>query len=254
MQQEVNMRVDMVFSGFPGKLRTAFMEWSSIIYFESGGKKILFDCGGTNRRQHLLPRLAELGLKPEDIDIIVFSHFHADHVMNYDFFPRARMILHETEAAWAEKGTDPIQPLFYYQGVIKTGRLETVTEGDVIVPGATVVHLPGHTPGCMGLLLEAAGMPKTLLAGDAIKNLTELSLGSAGMSLDPVATRNSVAKGRSLAERIIPGHDRILRVEKTRCYAETYATETILVPAGTVDEGERRINITLEPTSLAIKE
>lgn len=248
------MRIEVVFSGFPGKLRTGFMEWSSIIYFESGNRKILFDCGGSNRRMSLLPRLAELHIKPEDIDTLIISHFHTDHVFNYDFFPNARIIMHETEAAWAEKGTDIVQPLYYYKGITASGRLETVKEGVDIVPGATAIHLPGHTPGCMGILLTAPGMPKTLLAGDAIKNLTELARGSAGMSLDPVATRNSVAKGRSIAERIIPGHDRTLRVDKKYCYAETYANETILIPAGTADEGERRINIVLEPTSLAIEE
>ncbi len=248
------MRIEMVFTGFPGKLRTGFLEWSAVVYFEAGGKKALFDCGGSNRRMSLLPRLAELGIKPEEIDTLVFSHFHEDHVYNFDFFPNARMIMHEDEAAWAEKGTDIVQPRFYYKGIQATGRLETVKEGAEVVPGATAVHLPGHTPGCMGLLLTAPGMPKTLLAGDAIKNLTELARGSAGMSLDPVATRNSVAKGRAMAQRVIPGHDRILWVDEKHCYADNYGHETVIIPAGTVDEGERRINLVLEPTSLAIQE
>jgi hypothetical protein len=33
------MRIEVLFTGFPGKLRTGFMEWSSVVYFESNGKK-----------------------------------------------------------------------------------------------------------------------------------------------------------------------------------------------------------------------
>jgi glyoxylase-like metal-dependent hydrolase (beta-lactamase superfamily II) len=248
------MRVEVLFTGFPGKLRTGFMEWSSVVYFESGGKKVLFDTGGTGKRITLLPRLAEAGAKPEDIDILVFSHFHADHVYNFQYFPNARIIMHKKEAAWAEKGEDVIQPPFFYEAVKATGRLETVDEGAEIAPGATALHLPGHTPGCLGLLLSARDMPKTVLAGDAIKNLLELATGNAGMSLDPVATARSAAKVRSLAERVIPGHDRVLRVDKDRCYAEDFVHETIVIPGGVLQKGERCIDLVLEQTSLAVQE
>lgn len=53
---------------------------SSAYLLEAGGKKILVDCGpGT------LARLSQAGFKPEELDAIFITHFHADHTS--DLFP-----------------------------------------------------------------------------------------------------------------------------------------------------------------------
>ena len=246
------MRVETVFSGFPGKLLSGYMEWSAVVFIEAGGKKILFDTGGTGKRADLCPRLAALGVKPEDINLLALSHFHSDHVYNFQYFSNAAICMHEAEMAYAQQGDDPWQPPFFYDAIKATGRLQGVREGQELAPGVGVLHLPGHTPGCMGLLLTAAGMPATVLAGDAVKNIVELATGGAAMSIDQDATRKSIQKVRSVAERVIPGHDRTLLLEKDRVVAATAARETIVVPAGVVDTEARRLELTLEPTWLPL--
>lgn len=247
------MRIDMVFSGFPGKMETGFMEWSAVVLVREGGKCLLFDTGGTGKRVSILPRLAELGVSPTDIDIVFLSHFHSDHVYNFDYFSNAVFHLHEAEIPYAAKGQDPWQPPYFFAGLKATGRLISTREGDAILPGAAAVHLPGHTPGGMGLLLTTPDMPTTMIAGDAVKNLWELATGGAAMSLDQEATSDSIRKVRDMADRVIPGHDRILHVEKDRIVAVTTARETIVVPMGVVDaDAPRRLELTLEPTWLPI--
>lgn len=246
------MRLEMVFSGFPGRMTTGYMEWSAVVFLETNNKRILFDTGGTGKRVNLVPRLKELGVTPEEIDTLVFSHFHSDHVYNFDLFPKATMYIHKTEAAYAEKGDDPWQPPFFFKGITATGRLQCLKEGDSLAPGVEVLHLPGHTPGCMGLLLTAPDMPATVIAGDAVKNIAELATGGAAMSLDQEATSKSICKVRDVAKRVIPGHDRILCVEDDRIVAQTAARETILVPAGVVGPDIRCLELTLEPTWLPI--
>lgn len=246
------MRVETVFSGFPGKLLSGYMEWSAVIFVACEGKKILFDTGGTGKRADLCPRLAALGVAPEEIDLLVISHFHSDHVYNFQYFSNASILMHEEEMAYAQKGEDPWQPPFFYDAVKATGRLQGVREGQELASGVSVLHLPGHTPGCMGLLLTDQGMPATVLAGDAVKNIVELATGGAAMSIDQEATRKSIQKVRSVAERVIPGHDRILHLEKDRVVAASAARETIVVPAGVVDKEQRRLELTLEPTWLPL--
>lgn len=248
------MRMEMVFRGFPGKMHTGYMEWSAVVLVEADGKTILFDAGGTGKRVTILPRLLELGVRPEDVDILALSHFHSDHVYNFDYFPNAVILLHEAEIAYAEQGRDPWQPPFFFAGIKATGRLQSVREGDSLAGGVDVFSLPGHTPGCMGLLLESPDMPRTMLAGDAVKNLWELATGGAAMSLDQKATSRSIMKVRDVAERVIPGHDRMLALEKDRVVAVTAARETIVVPAGVVDPEPRCLELTLEPTWLPLTE
>jgi len=251
------MSITRIFTGFPGTLVAGYMEWSTCVLIQLLGKNILFDTGGTGRRVHLCPKLAYCGLRPEDVDILCISHFHSDHIYNFDYFTNAAILLHTAEIAYIEEnltnGGDPWQPLFLYAPLKESGRLKGVKEGDVVAPGASIVHLPGHTPGSMGLLLEDGSIPATLLAGDAVKNIAELASGRAPMSKNEEATASSIRKARSIAQHIIPGHDRPLLVEKDCIRALEAARETIIVPANVVDtDAVRRLELTLEPSTLPI--
>ncbi len=247
------MRLEIVFRGFPGKLLSGYMEWSTVALLQSGGKTILFDTGGTGKRVDLLPRLASLGVAPEQVDILFLSHFHSDHAYNFDLFPNAEILLHKDEIPHIEKDADPWQPRFLYDPIKKTGRLRAVGEGDYIASGASVVHLPGHTPGCMGLILEHPSMPVTILAGDAVKNIAELARGAAAMSMDQLATSTSIRKVRDIAQRVIPGHDRILNIESDRILAECSVEETIIIPPGVANpDSPRHLELKLEQTWLPI--
>lgn len=246
------MRIEIVSQGFPGKMTTGYMGWSSVVFIEQQGRNILFDTGGTDLRVDLCPRLASLGVRPEDIDCLVVSHFHLDHVYNYDYFTRAEIVLHEAEIAYAKEGRDPWQPHHMLAPILESGRLRGAREGEILAPGVFTLHLPGHTPGCLGLVLEDPAIPTTLVAGDAIKTIAEMATGRAPMTTDARATLRSVRKAKAMAKRVIPGHDRVLRLEEDRVVAETAARRTIVIPPDVVDNGTARtLELTLEPTWLA---
>ncbi|MEL6689285.1 MAG: MBL fold metallo-hydrolase [Pseudomonadota bacterium] len=63
---------------------------SSGYLVEVAGQKLLFDCGGG-----VVSRLLEIGVAPDAIDILVLSHLHSDHMIDY-----ARLI----HAAWDMSG------------------------------------------------------------------------------------------------------------------------------------------------------
>ncbi len=246
------MRIEMVFQGFPGKLPRGYMGWSSVVYIEVGGTKIVFDTAGPVKRCDLRARLKELGTSADEIDILVLSHFHDDHVYSLDYFSKARILLHAKEAAWVLSDPDAFSiPKYLYPALVSTGRLQLISDDVEIAPGVQTMLVPGHTPGSMALVLREDNKPTTVLAGDAVKNLAELASGTVGMSLDNEASARSIAKIRDLAEVVIPGHDRMLRVEPDRIVAGPAIQETIVLAPGIVDRDRPRcFELVIEPSWL----
>ena len=249
------MKINVLFQGFPGRMTRGYMGWSSIVYVEHAGHKLLFDTGGMGERPELRKRFADQGLRMQEIDILVLSHFHHDHVMSFDYFEKARILLHEKEAQWVLSNPDDWPtPRYLFEAVQNTGRLELVRNDEEIFPGVQTLLTPGHTPGCMSLVLRDKGMPTTVLAGDAIKNMTELATGQVAMSRDNAASARSIRRIREIAQIVVPGHDRILQVTPDRIIATTSCHEVITVPQGVVDpNAPKEIELVLEPTSMPVQ-
>ncbi|WP_337998279.1 MBL fold metallo-hydrolase [Oleispirillum naphthae] len=245
------MKITPLFQGFPGKMTTGYLGWSSVVLFEQDGRKVLFDTGGIDKRVDLCRDLHAVGVSEDEIDILVVSHFHVDHVYNFDYFRNAEILLHVNEIAYAEEGKDPWQPSYMLDAIKRTGRLRGIEDGSMVIPGLTALHLPGHTPGCIGLAAQADDGTLTVATGDAVKTLAEMATGRAPMTIDAEATLKSVKRVRALASTVIPGHDRMLRIERDRVVAVSPTTRTIVIPAGVADpEQPRTIELRLEPTSL----
>ncbi len=117
----------------------------------------------------LLPNLACVGVNPDDIDIVVCSHFHPDHCGCNQFFKKATILAHakEIEAAKAAGAEtvgylradwdhgQPMDPVNGERDVFGDGRL-------VLIP------LPGHTPGTLGAAVHLDRDGSFLLASDAV--------------------------------------------------------------------------------------
>ena len=246
------MKYEVIVQGFPGKRLSGSLAWSSATYIEAGKEKILFDTGGPNVRSSIKKHLQAKGVAPDEITMLIISHFHDDHVRNFDYFPKAQIFLHEIDANWA--ATEPEDfavPLGLLDIIKKTGRLELVKQDGELIPGVETMLVPGHTPGSMAVFLHHDSMPVTALTGDAVKNLAELATGVVSHSKNPEVSAASIKKIRDKAQIVIPGHDRILEITKDRIIAKTAARQTIVVPANVVDKGERFLELTLEPTWLS---
>jgi glyoxylase-like metal-dependent hydrolase (beta-lactamase superfamily II) len=115
-------------------------------------------------------QLAKLGVDPRDIDYVVLTHMHFDHVGGVRHFPGARILVRRAEL---EKAFVPpknseflyLRPDFDVPNI----RYETI-DGDmdyVICPGVTLISTPGHSAGSQSILVETeAG--RVLYAGDAL--------------------------------------------------------------------------------------
>jgi glyoxylase-like metal-dependent hydrolase (beta-lactamase superfamily II) len=126
---------------------------------------------------HLIDNLKASGYRPEDVDAVLITHMHGDHVCGLSkagtrLFPNATVYASEVEIAYwlmsapndpaAEQKKGTQQMLQPYQGVLKGFK-----PGTVLFPGVTAIATPGHTPGHTSYLFQSAGQ-NFLALGDIV--------------------------------------------------------------------------------------
>ena len=110
----------------------------------------------------LAEQLQQVGLKPEDIDVLGISHMHGDHVGQAAEFTKARLVIGKADFEQTAGKDDPFGP---WRGQGKPVELLTADK-DIFGDGSVVaLHLPGHTPDHLALLVNLKSGP-VLLTGD----------------------------------------------------------------------------------------
>lgn len=174
--------------------------------------EFLYD--NTTDEQYLDASMGRLGLRPEDITTVVASHLHYDHAGNLGLFAGtgARILAHEKEVEGAT-GFDGDFLGAHIKRDYQDVSIETVSGDTEIAPGVTLLELPGHTWGTMGLLVNLPHTGPLIFTSDAVymrESYGPPAVGSpiAWSSLDWL---RSVERVRALAEKhnamVVFGHD-----------------------------------------------
>jgi glyoxylase-like metal-dependent hydrolase (beta-lactamase superfamily II) len=167
----------------------------------------------------LAERLADVGVKAEDVDVVTLGHLHWDHAGGTSRFPNARFVLQRRELEFAAidvPGNKFVTNGFRIEDVVDAlklkwdGRLEVV-DGDAEgwQNGIDLYLTPGHTAGTMTVCL-ATVKGRVCYTSDAVysyRNLEEnLPLGIAVL---PQEMFESFAKIRRVLRggKLVPGHD-----------------------------------------------
>lgn len=120
-----------------------------------------------SQEKHVLKHLAELGLQPGDIDLLICTHFDVDHAGYHDAFPQAECIVQRTHYELARSGHARFaaarahwdHPALRYR----------LIDGDYeLLPGLTLLETSGHARGHQSVLLDLPETGKLLLAIDAV--------------------------------------------------------------------------------------
>jgi glyoxylase-like metal-dependent hydrolase (beta-lactamase superfamily II) len=155
----------------------------------TGKQRILVDAGagswwGGGVLGRLEGSLRGAGYTPEEIDIVLITHLHSDHVGGLTtqdgkrVFPNADVYVAKAESDFwlsteiAAKAPKDVQPFFQSARAIaapyiKAGKWHTFNGSETIVDGMQLVPLPGHTPGHTGYEFSSKGQ-KILFCGDII--------------------------------------------------------------------------------------
>ena len=162
-------------------------------YVRSEGKTILIDTGMGpgphphlgNKRGNLLTQLSHTGITPEDVDVVLHTHLHPDHVgWNVDYssdtltpyFPNARYLGPKLDWEYFSRPEILENARHITENVIPLDDLGLIEfiEGEHQVTGdITTFDTPGHTPGHQITLISSQG-EKAAIIGDLIHNPVQI--------------------------------------------------------------------------------
>ena len=139
------------------------MVWDTGFPAETKDKPMVQDGGTFQIDRTLADQLQQLGIKPEDVDILGISHMHGDHLGQAAQFTNARLVIGKGDFEMlADKPEDMLK------GWRAEGKQVTLASSDVDIFGdgsVVALHLPGHTPDHLALLVRLKSGP-VLLTGD----------------------------------------------------------------------------------------
>lgn len=155
-------------------------------------------------RQTAAGALAALGLTPLDIDLVILSHGHIDHVGSLHLFAHAPILMTAIERSDARPAYfGSARPLDWPKA-----RYSLIDTDTPVCTGLTLIPTPGHTPGHLSAILDLPQTGRVILAADAINRASEPGEGFAD-ARDPAGAQASAARLVALAPKalLIWGHD-----------------------------------------------
>ena len=151
---------------------------TQLVLIDTGAGALYGDCCGK-----LLANLRAAGYAPEQVDVVLLTHLHKDHVGGVDAggkpaFPNAVVRAAGADADyWLSKDQRAAAPAFltsFFDSAVASlapytaaGRFQPFAPGATLLPGIRAVAEPGHTPGHSGYLVEDGGRA-LLVWGDVV--------------------------------------------------------------------------------------
>jgi len=137
---------------------------------DTGAEKILFDTG--LNAGGITTALADAGVTPEEIDVVVLTHMHGDHIggmtndsgaatfANARYVTAAREYDHWTGLPEGNGGADNVRAKVAPQAE----KMSFIEDGGTVASGVTGMAAFGHTPGHMVYMIESGGQQLLLTA------------------------------------------------------------------------------------------
>jgi len=239
--------------------------WTGIVLVR-GEKNVLIDSSHLEPEECLLPALAETGLAPSDIDWLLCTHVHGDHIGGHHSLHEKFGVKVATLAAAADALRDPVKvavrvrtrfphnsppPQSYLKGVEPDLLL---SEGELLEGRFRVVAAPGHDDDCLVWIDTRTGSAFT---GDSLQANGTVCQGVA-FYRDLAAYRATLEKlGREPVENIVCGHDYdgigdVIKGREASAAAIRYSADRVKLYGGRIAEYLRAgVPVEDEPVSLA---
>jgi glyoxylase-like metal-dependent hydrolase (beta-lactamase superfamily II) len=156
---------------------------------------------GGGRLTMLEDGLAQIGVRPSDIVLVINTHLHFDHAGGNTrlgangaveiSFPNATYIIKRGEYEYATHPNERTAASYFgrnYTPIEAAGKVEFVSREKEIVKGIRVISTPGHTPSHQSILIESAG-ERAFYLGDLVPTHAHLPLPwIMGYDVEPLVT------------------------------------------------------------------
>jgi len=195
-----------------------------IWYIEGGGERILVDAGGDveymwNIRaipardiETVESGLGKLGISPDDIDLVILTHLHQDHVGQAFRFHKARFVIQRNELDFA-RDPHPSVAASYNKRFFKGLNFEVVNGDTKISEGISVISTPGHSMGGQSVCVETAQGTAIISGICSIRDNFEppppvtLPVIAPGVHTNVLEAYDSLLKIKEMADIVVPSHD-----------------------------------------------
>ncbi len=162
--------------------------------------------------------LSKIGLKPEDIEVVIVTHLHRDHIALARLFCKARFIVQKKEFEYA-RNPHPIDAAVYDRTLFEDLAFEFVDGEQEIIPGVSVFLSPGHTVGGQSIEVNTSA-GRAIITGfcsqlstfeqtEAMKK-KGWQVGIPLLHHDVKAAYDSVLTVKKRADILVPLHDAFL--------------------------------------------
>ena len=161
--------------------------WEGSSYLvEDSGEAVLIDCGSHLGLEKLLENIGKCGIKPEQIRTIICTQGHFDHVEAAAHlkpeYENIKLAIHKADKTAVESGDRErtCASFFYDEPFHLPCNAEITLKGEEEISvgkiSLRIIHLPGHSPGHIGILTEISGL-KLMFTGSTLHGAYGLRVG-----------------------------------------------------------------------------
>ncbi len=148
-------------------------EDAAVYLIDFNGQAAIVDAGCGYSNETLLKNMASCGVNPEQVEYLLITHCHFDHTGGakaLSGFLQCKIIAHELDATYLEKGDNIVTAASWYGSTIQPFNVDTKISGlheNLHLGDRTIeaIHIPGHSPGSVAYLTESDGL-KVLFGQD----------------------------------------------------------------------------------------
>jgi N-acyl homoserine lactone hydrolase len=159
---------------------------STVSLVVSADKRVIVDTGSSTDLKLLREALRGASVRPDEVDMVVNTHLHMDHIGGNSLFRNARFYAHRLESP----------PL----GTIR------ISDEFELLPGVELVLTPGHTAGSISVLVHAER--RYAICGDAIPTRANIENHvPPSININPRLALKSMDFLEASADVIVPGHE-----------------------------------------------
>lgn len=180
-----------------------YLLWDTGLSGELAGRSAVDGPFTFSLRERIVPQLARIGIRPEQVNFVGISHYHDDHTGQAADFPGATLLIGKDDLDVLRQW--PAGAARFTRWLSGGGTVEAVEgDRDIFGDGSVVMlNLPGHTPGHHGLLVRLAGGRNILLSGDAFHFREQIAnAGVPGFNTNRADTLASAARLIAIADSL----------------------------------------------------